>query len=214
MTKLANTFNVNALKTILFFATLLLAGNAEAVPGEQFKETKEQFEANEIFQGAELRIHPLSEIVGYNLRAYITVPVLIYTTSSSQESRVPELRGTPFHYSVSFDEQQIVLEEDLFIESEFSSGNLSSNSYNPRQDSFILNLLESVWNSDVSSDFSQARYTDSFELGGSSIRKLYRGEIFGYQLSSEINSQSLSIQIFPVRFTDNYSILTDYEIRL
>ena len=214
MTKLANTFNVNALKTILFFATLLLAGNAEAVPGETFKETKEQFEANEIFQGADLRIHPLSEIVGYNLSAYIAVPVLIYTTSSSQESRVPEFRGTPFHYSVSFDEQQIVLAEDLFIESEFSLGNLSSNSYNPRQDSFILNLLESVWNSDVSSDFSQARYTDAFDDGGS-IRRLYRGEVFGYQLSfDEINLQSLSIQIFPVKLTDNYSILTDYEIRL
>lgn len=211
MLKFITTLNV--LKTVLFFATLLLFGNAEAIPGESFQKTKEQFESNEIFQGVKLRIDPLSEMVGYNLTSFIPTPVLTYTTFSPQEFRLPEFQGIPFLYYVCFDEREIVLLETFLVQGEAQLGNLSSDSYDPRQDSLILNLLESVWNTDVSSDFSQARFTDSFGTGRGSIRRLYRGETFGYQLSSGIDSRYFNIQIFPVRFADNYSVPSDYETR-
>lgn len=197
-------------------ALLQLESSVNALPGDSFSKAKKRFEENKIFQGAQLYVDPLVAIYGLGFRqeSAIPVPVLSYSTSFPQAtSKVPEFRGMPFTFSIAHDRSNTVLMEDIRMENGAFLGNLENNkAYDPRKDSSVLEFIATIWNPSIASDFSQSRFTDAFREHRS-VRKIYQGKQFSYQIRGASTGRLGSIEIFQNRFLKMYGIPSDYEVR-
>jgi hypothetical protein len=185
--------------------------SANALPSESFQGARKRFEKNKIFQGANLYLDPLFQMYGFGRLSRIPTPVLLYSTSSPQAtSKTPKFQGLPFAFSIAFDRNNTVVVEYVQMEYGALLGKPVSKAYDPRKDRTVLEFIETVWNSDISSDFSQSRFTNSFRHPRA-VRKIYQGKRFSYELRSASIGAIVGIEIFPSRFIDLYRIPDEYE---
>lgn len=154
---------------VSLLAGLLLCQRVDALPEDSVQTAIRRIQQNSIANGSEFRT------------------LQSYTGAVMEYRAVIPYGNSTVNISISPPEQSLAnpsrLAESFWINNPPVGSNLSENSYNPRQDDIVLDLVSGIWGNEVMNDFVSSRFTDRVsEDFGTTHRTNYQGELYGYTI--------------------------------
>ncbi|HEY9852775.1 MAG TPA: hypothetical protein V6D28_25100 [Leptolyngbyaceae cyanobacterium] len=196
---------IQLLLAIIF--SLFTSLPVNALPGETLQQSMARFRGNPLFKGLNFQ----TDSTEPGLVAYLPVPVKIYMIPYTNSVPPVSWKSEKFTVDLYSDRTNTVLNEGVYFPQTSIAKTIAERRYDPRQDTEIIELLTSVWGSEIAADFKLSRFTDIFKEA-IDFRRLYQGNKFGYQLKR--SGSSVRIDIFSLVFLPERRLMTEYEERL